>query len=100
MAIAITRKLFKVHILIHWASQGSRMRRRFPMTRKFLLRGAAHGLAAAALALTPAAAGAQTLPSPRQFVDNLDLRCYQIPNQSPINQKLRLDHLNPVLVGL
>jgi hypothetical protein len=53
-----------------------------------------------ALVLLPVAAGAQALPSPRQFVDNLDLRCYQIPNQSPLNQPLRLDHLNPVLVGM
>lgn len=40
---------------------------------------------------------AQPLPSPFNFVSNLDVRCYRIPNQLPINVPLQLDHLNPVL---
>ncbi|MFL6193505.1 MAG: hypothetical protein ACJ75H_05000 [Thermoanaerobaculia bacterium] len=43
---------------------------------------------------------AQTpLPTPAQFVRFLDLRCYKIPNQPPINVPLQLDHLNPVFVA-
>ena len=41
-------------------------------------------------------ASAQPLPSPAGFVRNLDLRCYQIPNQPAINVPLQLTHLNPV----
>lgn len=52
----------------------------------------------AALAL-PSAADAQALPTPGQFVRNLDVRCYKIPNQPPLNVNLRLDHLNPVLIN-
>ena len=40
---------------------------------------------------------AQPLPPPANFVSNLDVRCYRIPNQLPINVPLQLDHLNPVL---
>ena len=40
---------------------------------------------------------AQPLPSPANFVRNLDLRCYQIPNQPSLNVPLQLTHLNPVL---
>ena len=39
---------------------------------------------------------AQPLPSPADFVRNLDVRCYQIPNQPAINVPLVLTHLNPV----
>jgi hypothetical protein len=42
----------------------------------------------------------QALPTPAQFTQFLDVRCYQIPNQPPINVPLRLDHLNPVLVHM
>jgi hypothetical protein len=52
----------------------------------------------AALAL-PAAVTAQALPSPSRFVQNLDVRCYRIPNQPPLNVNLRLDHLNPVFIA-
>lgn len=48
----------------------------------------------------PATGNSQALPSVRRFVDFLDVRCYQTPNQPPINLPLRLDHLNPVLAGL
>lgn len=60
------------------------------------------GRALAALALLALAtpAGAQLPASPRRFVDNLDVRCYQIPNQPPLNLALRLDHLNPLFVQL
>jgi len=55
-----------------------------------------------ALVLVTAAAPVQAqLPaSPRRFVDFLDVRCYQITNQPPLNFTLRLDHLNPVLQNL
>jgi len=46
----------------------------------------------------PATGNSQALPSVRRFVDFLDVRCYRIPNQLPINVPLRLDHLNPVLI--
>jgi hypothetical protein len=45
------------------------------------------------LAVSMAAAG-QPLPTPRQFVQNLDVRCYKI--DKPV--RLRLDHLNPVFI--
>lgn len=45
--------------------------------------------------LSPAASG---LPTPAEFVKNLDLRCYRIFNQPPLNLTLQLDHLNPVFV--
>ena len=54
-----------------------------------------------ALALLAIPQAGHALPaSPRRFVDFLDLRCYQIANQPPLNLTLRLDHLNPVLSGL
>ncbi|HET9209145.1 MAG TPA: hypothetical protein VFR03_02040 [Thermoanaerobaculia bacterium] len=54
-----------------------------------------------ALILMAAAAPVHALPSsPRRFVDFLDVRCYQISNQPPLNFTLRLDHLNPVLQNL
>ncbi len=40
------------------------------------------------------------LPGVKAFVENLDLRCYQIPDQPPLGITLRLDHLNPVLVEM
>ncbi len=45
-------------------------------------------------------ASAQLPASPRRFVNFLDVRCYQILNQPPLNFTLRLDHLNPVLQNL
>ena len=47
----------------------------------------------------PSTGNSQALPSVRRFVDFLDVRCYRIPNQPPINVPLRLDHLNPVLAS-
>lgn len=47
-----------------------------------------------------AAAFAQLPVSPRRFVDNLDVRCYQISGQPPLNLALRLDHLNPLFVSM
>ncbi len=41
---------------------------------------------------------AQTLPTPRDFVSNLDLRCYRLNDQPALNVPLRLDHLNPYFV--
>lgn len=51
-----------------------------------------------ALLALPAAVAAQPLPTPADFVRFLDLRCYDIPGQPPINVPLQLDHLNPVFV--
>ena len=44
----------------------------------------------------PAAVMGQALPAPANFVKYLDVRCYKIPNQPPLNVPLHLDHLNPV----
>ncbi len=41
---------------------------------------------------------AQALPTPRDFVSNLDLRCYRLNDQPAVNVPLRLDHLNPYFV--
>jgi hypothetical protein len=68
--------------------------------RKLLFRAFVCGCTAAALAVLALPAGAQPLPTPRQFVDNLDLACYVIPNQTPINRPLRLDHLNPLFQSM
>jgi hypothetical protein len=58
------------------------------------------GLLLGALLSLPAAVMGQALPTPAQFTQFLDVRCYQIPNQPPINVPLRLDHLNPELVKM
>lgn len=59
----------------------------------------AGGLFFLAALLLPAVAFGQALPTPADFVRNLDLRCYRINNPAPgIN--LRLDHLNPVFVNM
>lgn len=50
-----------------------------------------------ALVALPGKVLAQPLPSPAAFVRFLDVRCYRIPNQPPLNVNLQLDHLNPVL---
>lgn len=55
-------------------------------------------LALLSLLLLPVAAMAQALPPVAAFVSNLDVRCYDIPNQLPINLPLRLDHLNPLFI--
>jgi len=47
----------------------------------------------------PAGAFAQLPASPRRFVDNLDVRCYQISGPA-LNVPLRLDHLNPLFVSM
>jgi hypothetical protein len=47
----------------------------------------------------PAVASAQ-YPSPANWVRFLDVRCYDIPNQPPIDVPLRLDHLNPYFQSL
>jgi hypothetical protein len=52
----------------------------------------------AALSL-PGPAAAQPFPTPGQFVRFLDLRCYQILDQPPLNVPLVLTHLNPVLIN-
>ncbi|HYO15349.1 MAG TPA: hypothetical protein VE685_19295, partial [Thermoanaerobaculia bacterium] len=52
-----------------------------------------------AVIIFPAAASAQ-LPAPAAFVQFLDVRCYDIPNQPPLHVPLRLDHLNPYFQSL
>lgn len=42
---------------------------------------------------------AQPLPAPASFVKFLDLRCYTIPDQPPLNLGLQLDHLNPAFLS-
>lgn len=67
---------------------------------KALSRSFGGALAALALLTLALPAGAQLPASPRRFVDNLDVRCYQIPGQPPLNLALRLDHLNPLFVQM
>ncbi len=52
-----------------------------------------------ALAL-PVALQAQPLPTPKDFVSNLDVRCYKLNDQPVLGQALRLDHLNPYFIGI
>jgi hypothetical protein len=68
--------------------------------RKVVARGAAFGLLALSALALPYRLQAQLPSSPRRFVDFLDTRCYEIPNQAPINVPLVLTHLNPVLSSL
>jgi hypothetical protein len=49
--------------------------------------------------LLPNVTFAQPLPTPADFVRNLDVRCYKITNPA-LGIALRLDHLNPALTGL
>ncbi|HLX08153.1 MAG TPA: hypothetical protein VKY89_09875 [Thermoanaerobaculia bacterium] len=55
-------------------------------------------------AATAAAAGPPPSPppppTPRRFVDNLDVRCYQLGELPPLNLPLTLKHLDPVLEKL
>lgn len=67
--------------------------------KKLVAQPLAGALLLLAVLALPSAAGAQALPTPGQFVRNLDVRCYKIPNQPPLNVNLRLDHLNPVLIN-
>lgn len=67
--------------------------------KKLVAQTLAGGLLLLAVLALPSAVTAQALPTPGQFVRNLDVRCYKIPNQPPLNVNLRLDHLNPVLVN-
>ncbi|HEV7672044.1 MAG TPA: hypothetical protein VGS22_26280 [Thermoanaerobaculia bacterium] len=46
----------------------------------------------------PFALQAQALPTPKDFVANLDVRCYQLNDQPALNVPLQLDHLNPYFV--
>lgn len=50
------------------------------------------------LLILPAVVMAQGLPPVAGFVRNLDVRCYDIPHQAPINLPLQLDHLNPLFI--
>lgn len=60
----------------------------------------AGGLFLLAALLLPTAVFGQPLPTPGDFVRNLDVRCYRLNNLPPLGVNLRLDHLNPVLVGM
>ncbi len=61
-----------------------------------IFRSAVWGLFVLSFAGLSATAFAQPLPTPANFVRNLDVRCYQIPNQPALNVPLQLTHLNPV----
>lgn len=50
-----------------------------------------------ALMVLSNAGNGQELPPVDRFVSFLDVRCYQILNQPPLNVPLWLDHLNPVI---
>lgn len=67
--------------------------------KKLVAQTFASGLLLLAVLALPAAVAAQALPTPGRFVGNLDVRCYRIPNQPPLNVNLRLDHLNPVFIS-
>ncbi|HSK78089.1 MAG TPA: hypothetical protein VLQ45_16675 [Thermoanaerobaculia bacterium] len=67
--------------------------------KKLVAQTLASGLLLLAVLALPAAVTAQALPTPARFVENLDVRCYRIPNQPPLNVNLRLDHLNPVFIS-
>jgi len=50
--------------------------------------------------LLPALTAGQQLPTPADFVRNLDVRCYRLPALPALGVNLRLDHLNPALVSM
>jgi hypothetical protein len=58
------------------------------------------GFVLLAALLLPTLTAGQQLPTPADFVKNLDVRCYRLPALPPLGVNLRLDHLNPVLVGM
>ena len=58
------------------------------------------GLVLLATLFLPAVVFSQPLPTPGDFVRNLDVRCYRLNILPPLGVNLRLDHLNPVLVGM
>jgi hypothetical protein len=60
----------------------------------------AGGLFLLAALLLPALTAGQQLPTPADFVKNLDVRCYRLPALPPLGINLRLDHLNPALVAM
>lgn len=62
-----------------------------------LVRRVLPSLVLLSLLLLPVTALAQ-LPPVAAFVQNLDVRCYKIPNQPPLALPLALDHLNPLFV--
>jgi hypothetical protein len=68
--------------------------------RTVMARGTVFGLLALSALALPYRLQAQLPSSPRRFVDFLDTRCYEIPNQGPLNVPLVLTHLNPVLLGM
>lgn len=51
--------------------------------------------------VAPATSTAQALPTPYEFVSQLDLKCYKMSSSSTgLGLKLQLTHLNPVLIEL
>lgn len=66
--------------------------------RKLTTGTVAAGLLLLGLGALPGKAAGQVLPTPKDFVSNLDFRCYRIPNQPPLGINLRLDHLNPYFI--
>lgn len=66
---------------------------------KLVSRVAVWGLFLVVALAIPAAVNGQAPPPVRRFVSNLDVRCYQIPDQPSLGVPLHLDHLNPVFVA-
>jgi hypothetical protein len=58
------------------------------------------GFVLLAALLLPALTAGQQLPTPGDFVRNLDVRCYKLPVLPALGVNLRLDHLNPVLIKM
>jgi hypothetical protein len=58
------------------------------------------GFVLLAALLLPILTAGQALPTPADFVRNLDVRCYRLPFLPPLGVNLRLDHLNPVLINM
>src|SRR5262249_39240927 len=74
--------------------RGSALSGRRLLMNRFVGKVTTGGLFALMILAIPVSLHAQLPASPRRFVDFLDTRCYQIPNQPPLNLALRLDHLN------
>lgn len=58
------------------------------------------GLFLLAAFLLPAVAFGQPLPTPADFVRNLDVRCYRLNDLQALNIGLQLTHLNPALINM
>ena len=69
------------------------------VSRSAVLSTLVAGITGAVLVAQAAPAQAQALPTPRDYVSNLDLECYSTPGPD-LNINLTLTHLNPVLLAM